>query len=134
YDSLNRLTNRISTNGYQITFSYSPTGQRTNMTDPSGSTSYLYDTRDRLTNKVVSWSGGPMVPLNYAYDAAGNLTNLASSTAVGTLVSYQYDTLNRLTNVIDARLTGNQATSYTFDPAGNLQSYAYPNGVTNLHR
>src|SRR5438046_6135146 len=79
YDALNRLTNRISTNGYQITFSYSPTGQRTNMTDPSGSTSYLYDSRDRLTNKVVSWSGGPMVSLNYAYDAAANLTNLASS-------------------------------------------------------
>ncbi len=129
YDVLNRLTSRTSTNGYSVTYGYSVTGQRTNMTDASGTTSYAYDVRDRLTN-CVSVAG----TLNYLYDENGNLTNLASTTADGTSISYQYDALNRLTNVIDARLSGSQNTGYRFDLLGNLQRLSYPNGVTNLYQ
>src|SRR5258707_671992 len=48
YDVLNRLTNRVSVNGYRVLLAYSPTGQRTNMDDLSGPTSYTYASRDRL--------------------------------------------------------------------------------------
>jgi YD repeat-containing protein len=82
YDAMNRLTNRASVNGYQVSFAYGPSGERTNMTDPSGSTRYSYDSRDQLTNKVVSWSGGPVLSLNYAYDPNSNVTNIWSSTTV----------------------------------------------------
>jgi hypothetical protein len=41
---------------------------------------------------------------------------------------------NRLTNVLDSRLSGPKNTAYAFDPVGNLQGYAYPNGVTNLYQ
>jgi len=50
----------------------------------------------------------------------------------GAALRYQYDVLNRLTNVIDNRLTGNKNTGYMFDGVGNLQSVSYPNGITNL--
>jgi YD repeat-containing protein len=70
----------------------------------------------------------------YGYDVDGNLTNITSSTASGTLVTYQYDPLNRLTNVIDGRLSGVQNTAYHFDSVGNLQGTAYPNAVTNLYQ
>jgi RHS repeat-associated protein len=43
-----------------------------------------------------------------------------------------YDALNRVTNVIDNRLTGTKNTGYAFDGVGNLQSLSYPNGLTNL--
>jgi YD repeat-containing protein len=39
YDALNRLTNRASSNGYVVRWSYTATGQRQTMNDPSGSTS-----------------------------------------------------------------------------------------------
>ena len=131
YDVMNRLTNRASVNGYQVSYIYSPTGQRATMTDPSGTTTCLYDNRDRLTNKVVNW-GSPAqlsVALNYSYDANGNLVNLWSSTANGVTNVYQYDALNRLTNVVGQASSLSQ---YSYDLAGNLQTMRYGNGVTNL--
>lgn len=74
YDAMNRLTNRSSANGYNASYTYTATGQRATMTDPSGTTIYLCDNRDRLTNKVVNWGSGQValsVSLNYRYDARG---------------------------------------------------------------
>ena len=119
YDALNRLTKQTSTNGYQVSYTYTPTGQRATMTDMSGMTSYSYDNRDRLLLKEVVWSNGPTVLLNYRYDSNGNVTNLWSSTANGVTNNYQYDALNRLTNV---KADGSAAASYTLSTnAGNLQ-------------
>jgi RHS repeat-associated protein len=44
---------------------------------------------------------------------------------------YNYDALNRLTNVL---ANGNWVAGYTYDLAGNLQSLSYGNGVTNLYQ
>jgi YD repeat-containing protein len=68
--------------------------------------------------------------------AIGNLLTLPSTTTNGVDIAYQYDALNRLTDVIDNRLTsGNKNTAYGFDGVGNLQAINYrPNGVTNLYR
>lgn len=131
FDVMNRLTNRSSVNGYAISWAYAATGQRTNMVDPSGTTAYAYDLHDRLTNKVVAWDGGPTITLNYRHDANGNLTHLWSGTANGVTNFYQYDSLNRLTNVL---ANGNPAGGYGFDAVGNLQSVHYGNNVTNLYR
>ena len=54
YDVMNRLTNGLRSTAIKSASAYSATGQRTNMTDASGATSYSYDNRDRLTQKVVS--------------------------------------------------------------------------------
>jgi len=128
FDAMNRVTYLASTNGYQVSWTYTATGKRQAMTDPSGSYAYVYDARYRLRTNAT-----PQGTLYYGYDAVGNLTNVTSSTPGGTSVSYQYDPLNRVTNVIDARLTGSQSTGYSFDPVGNLRGYFCPNGVTNLY-
>ncbi|EEF63316.1 RHS repeat-associated core domain-containing protein [Pedosphaera parvula] len=125
YDALNRLTNKSSAGGYKITFAYSPTGQRTNMVDASGTNSYTYDSRGRLLTKIT-----PQGTLTYTYDGYGNLATIQSSTAGGTLLSYGYDILNRLTNVVD-RFTN--STVYNFDVVGNLQTVQLPNKVTNSY-
>src|SRR5207245_662741 len=91
-------------------------------------TSYTYDSRDRLQLKSVAWSGGPTISLNYRFDANGNLTNLYSGTSGGVTNVYQFDPMNRLTNVL---ANGNAAAGYGFDGAGNLQAIRYGNGVTN---
>ncbi len=125
YDALNRLTNKSSVNGYKVTFAYSPTGQRTNMVDASGTNSYTYDLRDRLLTKAT-----PQGTLTYTYDGFGNLKTTESTTANGTKVTYNYDSLNRLTNAVD-RFTNN--TFYAFDGVGNLQTVRYANNVTNTY-
>ena len=129
YDVDNRLIARIYPDGTSNAFTYTLTGQRATMSDASGSYAYAYDLRDRLLTNA-----GPAGTLSYGYDANGNMTNIMSSTVDGTLVTYQYDPLNRLTNVDDGRLGGAQNTAYHFDAAGNLQGMAYPNGVTNLYQ
>lgn len=125
FDALNRLTNKASVNGYKVTFAYSPTGQRTNMTDASGTTSYTYDSRDRLLTKTTTAGS-----LTYTYDGFGNQATVQSSTASGVSVAYNYDALNRLTNVVD-RFTN--STAYGFDAVGNLQTVQLPNKVTNSY-
>ena len=125
YDALNRLTNKASVNGYKITFAYSPTGQRTNMTDASGTTSYTYDSRDRLLTKTT-----PAGALTYTYDGFGNQATVQSSTASGVSITYAYDSLNRLTNLVDRFAN---STTYGFDAVGNLQTAQLPNNVTNTY-
>jgi YD repeat-containing protein len=54
---------------------------------------------------------------------------ITSSNANCASVSYTYDGLNRLSTVADNCLSGNNATTYIYDPAGNLATATYPNGV-----
>jgi RHS repeat-associated protein len=99
------------------------------MVDASGTTSYRYDVRNRLVEKIKTWAAvGLSVALHYAYDANGNLTNLQSTSVNGAAVAYEYDPLNRLSVVNDSRLG---RTLYAYDDVGNLQNYALPNGLTN---
>jgi RHS repeat-associated protein len=133
YDSLNRLTGTyLATNGQSlITFKYSALGQRTNMTDASGTYVYTFDERGRLKTNAT-----PQGTLRYTYDANGNLLTLRSTTINGVNLAYAYDALNRVTNVVDARLTGMSANNsrYGYDAVGNLKLMAYPNGLTNLYQ
>ncbi len=53
----------------------------------------------------------------------------ASDHAGGANVSYTYDTLNRLSTVVDSRLG---TTTYTYDSASNVATVTYPDGVQSL--
>jgi RHS repeat-associated protein len=130
YDTLNRLlskaadpyfvTNHIGAAGES--FTYTATGKRATMADASGTTTYGYDNRDRVTSKAT-----PEGTLAYTYDAAGDVKTIASSNANGASMSYGYDALDRLASVTDAA----GATSYGYDNVGNLQTMTYPNGVAH---
>ena len=48
----------------------------------------------------------------WTYDAAGHLASMASTHTNFVSTSYTYDSLNRLSTVVDGRLTGNQTTTY----------------------
>ena len=63
-----------------------------------------------------------------------NLTNIQSATVGGVSIGYQYDALNRLTNVLDYGLSGPKNTAYTYNAVGDLQTLHYPNGVTNFYQ
>ena len=128
YDPLNRLLSRTPDPSLPDTpesFTYTPTGKRASMSDASGTTIYTYDSMDRLIAKAT-----PQGTLNYTYDTASNVASMVSSNANGISVQYAYDTLNRLSAVVDNRLpAGANTTTYTYDPASNLVTAAYPNGT-----
>lgn len=127
YDEVNRLLSKTPDSTFSqtpVSFTYTSTGQRESMTDPSGRTDYTYDLRDRLVRKAT-----PEGTLSYLYDDAGNLKSMKSSNADGTSVTYSYDKLNRLSEAVDNR-PGSGVTTYSYDDVGNLARYSYPNGVT----
>lgn len=124
FDAQNRLLGRWHGSTNLESYTYNAAGQRIARTDASGSYSWVYDTRGRVRTNMT-----PVGVLYYNYDANGNLTSLQSGTAGGMSVTYQYDLLNRLTNVIDQGLSGTKNTAYRFDAIGNLAALQYPNGV-----
>jgi len=127
YDSLNRLVTETPDASYgepAINFAYTPNGLLSQMIDGSGTTSYAYDSLDRITSKST-----PAGTLNYTYDAVGNVASMSSSPS-GVSVNYSYDALNRLSTVVDNNLpAGQNTTTYTYDPASNLATATYPNGL-----
>jgi RHS repeat-associated protein len=124
YDDAGKLTSVKATVGAttlsSFTYSYQKNGAdtalRQSMTDPAGTTSYTYDTRNRLTG-----ASGPGLSRTYGYD---NNSNRTSKTEGGTTTNYGYNAANELcwsgpTSGTSCTVpSGN--TSYTYDPNGNL--------------
>ena len=129
YDALNRLTTRTPdptlVTEPVVAFTYTATNKRATMTDGSGQTTYSYDPLDRLTTKAT-----PEGTLFYGYDGVGNLASISSNHANGISVSLAYDSLNRLSTVVDNHLpSGANTTTYAYDPANNVVTVTAPNGL-----
>lgn len=133
YDNVNRLTAIDYPGGSSpdVSFTYDVNGNRTAMTDATGTTEYGYDLYDRLTG--VGYPDGGFV--TYGYDAVGNVTTLRyGNTKTATLsggyteIAYTFDEDNRIKTVKD--VFANTLTSYTYDDAGHPLRRTLPNGVT----
>ncbi|HKG60485.1 MAG TPA: RHS repeat-associated core domain-containing protein [Pyrinomonadaceae bacterium] len=130
YDGQNRLLTRTpdpSLGETAVSYTYKPSGDRTSMTDASGTTTYTYDNRHRLLTKQT-----PQGTLTYTYDASGNIASLKSSNAGSVSLNYTYDASNRLESVIDNRLAAG-VTTYGYDNAGNMLAASLPNGVQSTY-
>jgi RHS repeat-associated protein len=141
YDGYGRLIRRtpsaaaLARGAVSATFSYNVAGERTGQTLTDGNginqwwETYGYDNYGRLAQKRT-----PAGDIGYLYDAAGNLTTLATSN--GTQLYYGYDQDNRLVEVEDR--TGitsgdGRITRYTFTPSGSLKTVALPNGAMTTY-
>jgi RHS repeat-associated protein len=143
YDVHNWLRKKIDPINGDPTFplavyTYYPNGLRATLSDSSHTihpedegnppyrdkNTYQYDEYDRLRTKEI-WNGS-LLPytFTYEYDPNGNLARL-------NYVYYQWDPLNRLTNVLGNHyIGGNQSrTVYRYDTVGNLSEYEYLTGV-----
>jgi YD repeat-containing protein len=74
-----------------VSFSYAVDGQRSAMTDGSGSSSYHYDSLDRL----IQSTNGAGQAVGYGYDMASSLTALTYPDASKVLRGYDPDGLSR---------------------------------------
>ena len=114
------------TNEKPVTFTYTPTGKYLSSTAADGTVNYQYDAQDRLWIKAT-----PEGTLTYTYPEQ-NQMRIESSNAHGANVLYTWDAASRLEYVQDNNLpSGSNTTTYNYDPAGNVHTVSYPNGLTS---
>lgn len=126
YDANNRLTNRNGPGSdADVTVTYNSLGQLTAKQTPAGTSSFTYDSADRLatrtdTRGALSWTS------SYGYDGRGNMTSITYP--FGRLITYEYDVESRLTAV---RMNGALfASGFTYDDGGRLTTWT-TGGVTH---
>ncbi|MFJ4119964.1 RHS repeat-associated core domain-containing protein [[Kitasatospora] papulosa] len=104
------------------TYAYDGLGRTTMVQDARGVTTlYEYDNRDRVT-KVDSSNHATVT---YSYDGDGNLKQRSDGTGV---ITYDFDPLSRET--VRTLQDGSQ-TVLAYTPAGNVDTYQDPAGVTD---
>lgn len=138
---------------HSVSYSYDASGNRTAMSDGTGSSSYGYDPFGELT----SAENGASQSTGYSYDADGDITGItyplpATATwATTDTVGYGYNHADVLTSVTD--FNGNQIAitpnadslpsslalgssgdtiSYSYDPADNPSAIALKNSTSTL--
>lgn len=125
YDRLNHLkTIDYPAPDADVIFTYNAVGERTQMLDGAGITTWNYDQLSRPITVTDPFTGTVI----YGYDSAGDRTSLKYPD--GKVVTYTYDLANRLTQVTDWQ---SRLTTYTYDPASRLTTTALPNGVTSAY-
>jgi RHS repeat-associated protein len=137
YDAAGRLT-RETVQGRTLTYSYNAEGERIGVSGPAGSVQYTRDARGDLTAVTapegsyalrydalrqrtrLSYPNGTQV--DYSYDPAYQLTQLAYSGPFSDTYQYQYDPRGQLTQASSSQV----AWSYGYDPDGRLVSAQGP--------
>ncbi|WP_281287701.1 RHS repeat-associated core domain-containing protein [Geobacter argillaceus] len=128
YDNLGRLTRKLYADGSDATYSYNPDG--TLHTAANQHISYLYDYYDSGRLKSVSDSNGRTISYD-RYDGLGQRQQVTyfPTTADQRVISYTYDTANRLQSITSA------AGLFTFgyDSLSRRNSFSYPNQITGSY-
>ncbi len=144
YDPLERLTSVTdSNNAALVTVNYDVLNNVTTLNSQLSTLNYSYDPLNRPTNVIcllTNLSGFAAVKyqIAYAFDAAGNLTNRVVTGLQGWTGSittrYQYDVMNRLTNVVQLTNSATAANAgYQYDLAGRLWKKTYGNNDVATH-
>ncbi len=123
YNNANRLTAVSYSDGttHAAGYGYDPAGNRTSMTDATGSTAYTYDNDGRLT-KVTNGAGQA---ISYGYNLDSSITTVTYPN--GKNVTDGYDTAQRLTSLTDWNTS---KTTFGYNSDNVLTSAVYPNGIT----
>ena len=150
YDTLDRLLSKTYPDSTSVAYTYDDAGRVTQVQDPTGTYSFIYDNMSRLKQTTAAYSfvsGNPFTVV-YGYDAASNRNTLTDPSNAQT--TYSYDTLNRLTNILDfnnnnfgfgydalsrrTQLTRPNGinTKYAYDTVSNLLSVAHQQGASTL--
>jgi len=121
FDAKGRLTNRVDNVG-TIAYRFDANDNRTNVVEAGKTNAWTFDAYDRPS--TYRDADGNL--LQYRYDANGNITNLVYPD--NRVVTYAFDSLNRLTDVWDWRATSNH-TTIEYDLASRVKKLTRPNGT-----
>ncbi len=130
YDLANRLTHKGYPDSTAVDYTYDLAGKLTQIMDPTGSYSMAYDPMGRLSGTTTQYAflPGKAFTNAYAYDAGSRRTSFTGPD--GSTNSYQYDTLDHLTGLLDS--VAGQFTS-TYDSQNRRTALTRPNGVTTTY-
>jgi RHS repeat-associated protein len=119
YDPANRLSEVSYSDGKtpSVKYEYDADGDRTKMTDGTGTNTYTYDELDRLTES----KDGHGDVAKYEYDLGNDQTKITYPN--GKSVTRAYDKDGRLEKVTD---WSSNATKFTYDPDSDLASTVFP--------
>jgi len=157
YDALNRLVQENHGAGAVISYEYDNTsngnkglGRLTGMSDPSGSTAWVYDAWGRVTQKRQR-VGATELSTQYSYDAAGRLQTqtypsgrqVSHSYANGRLSGLAVDGVPQLSNIswqpfgpikgwTQTAASGNLSRMRSQDLNGQISSYPLGSGQRTL--
>ncbi len=124
YDRDNRLTEigYSSGNPSTVKYEYNGDGDRTKITDGTGTTNYTYDQLDRLSES----ENGHKEVVKYEYDLANDQTKITYPG--GKEVTRMFDKDRRLEKVTDWL---EHTTKFTYDPNSNLEATIFPSETKN---
>ncbi len=126
YDSLNRLTNVTHETDWKASFKYDANGNMVTQASPLASSSFSYDTMNRLSSSLISVNSRSFAVTN-SYDANGNRTNIVYPG--NKVLKYAYDAENRLASVDLSAFSASSVVQFKYDSASHLTNIVYPNGV-----
>lgn len=124
YNANGQLASVIDAQSQTVSYTYNAAGLMATMTDPRGTTTYLYDALGRQVSitEPDPDGGGPLAApsTSYTYDNEGDMVSM---TTLDGATSYEYDDLGRLTKVTmpDPDGGGSEVsawTTYTYDAVG----------------
>jgi len=134
YDALGRVLSEQVTTPDNVSetnsYTYYVTGAKKTESNPTVTTTFVYDALGRLTQE--SESGGSGAVKVYSYDLANNRTGF-SATRGGTTIhntAYSYDNQNRLKTVSD---NGSLKATYNYNANGARSSLVYANGTSEVY-
>jgi RHS repeat-associated protein len=115
YDARDRIVRIDNPDGSFLAYTYDAVGNIISLQTPSGTVTNTYDQLNRLST-VTDADGGVTT---YSYDAVGNRESVTYPN--GTVTEYTYDSINRLTNLVNRRADNSVISryDYTLAPAGN---------------
>ena len=119
YDAENRLIQIDYPDLTQVTYVYDDNGNRTDMTDPTGSSHFVYDELNRLRSSTDSFGQ----TVGYSYDPVGNRVGVTYPDMKQ--VVYGYDDANRLEMITD---WDTRVTQYTYNGL-RVETVTFPSGV-----
>ncbi|MCA1831305.1 MAG: RHS repeat-associated core domain-containing protein [Actinomycetota bacterium] len=125
YDAADELTSMKYSDGTTpnvTSIAYDADGQRTTMSDGTGTSTWAWNTLHRLTS---STNGAGQI-VGYGYDLGGRMTTITYPGATGSVIR-TYDAANRLASVKD---WANRQTNFAYDADSNLLTQGYPNTST----
>ena len=124
-DALGRLTRITNAANHSTVFLYNPAGEVVEESFGDGmlKKSYAYDKAGRVLSVSVEPSG---VRREFRYDALGNMVSRASG---GVTTTYEYDAMNRLSQV---REDGKVVYTSGYGPSGELLNASGPEGAIRL--
>ena len=131
YDNLGRLTFKDApAPEADVTYQYDLAGKPTLISDTHGnSASYQYDAAGRQTELTDHNSR----TVSYDYDQASKLKTITYPGSDNFQLSYQYDTLSRLSHIREGSETGNILAQYHYNSLNQRSSQEINGNVAAIH-